>query len=109
MDAQQIDINLEAAHDTIYRLQEEQRAAAARAAEAKLRYEVDHAKAQLVARDRGLTQSDAKAAATIATEDQLGAHLLAEADLRSTRGAIATLQTQVDILRTLAVTHRTMF
>ena len=109
MDARHIDTKLEAAHDAIYELQATQRAAAEQAALAKHRYEVDHAKAQLRARDDGLTQADAKAAATIETETQLRDHLLADASARSARGAIATLQTQVDILRTLAVTHRSMF
>jgi hypothetical protein len=56
-----------------------------------------------------MTQADAKAVATVETEDQLRDYLLADAALRSNRGAIETLRTQVDILRTLAVTHRSMF
>lgn len=109
MDPRDIDLKLNDAHNTIYELQQTQRVAAEQAALAKLRYEVDHAKAHLVARDNGLTQVDAKAAATVETEEQLRVYLLADAELRSARGAISTLQTQVDILRTLAVTHRSMF
>jgi hypothetical protein len=109
VDARRIDTRLEEAHDAIYGLQATQRELSERAALAKVRYEVEAAKAQLVARDNGLTQADAKAVATVETEDQLRDYLLADAELRSNRGAITTLQTQVDILRTLAVTHRSMF
>jgi hypothetical protein len=109
VDAQRIDSRLEEAHDAIYGLQATQRELSERTALAKVTYEVDAAKAQLLARDSGMTQADAKAVATVETEDQLRDYLLADAALRSNRGAIETLRTQVDILRTLAVTHRSMF
>ncbi len=109
MDAQRIDSRLEDAHDAIYGLQATQRELSERTALAKVTYEVEAAKAQLLARDSGMTQADAKAMATVETEDQLRDYLLADAALRSNRGAIETLRTQVDILRTLAVTHRSMF
>jgi hypothetical protein len=109
VDARHIDSRLEAAHDAIYGLQASQRDLSERAAVSKVEYEVEMAKAQLIARDRGLTQQDAKAQATVETAEELRTYLLADAELRSNRSAINVLQTQVDILRTLAVTHRSVF
>jgi hypothetical protein len=109
MDARDIESKLEQAHDAIYGLQATQRDLSERAAVTKVSYEVEMAKATLLARDRGLTQADAKAHATIATEGEMRDHLVADAELRANRSAINVLQTQVDILRTLAVTHRSVF
>jgi len=109
MRIQDIDERLEAAFDALSTLQAEQRALATRAAETKVAHETALARQMLRARDRGLAVEAAKATALDACEDSHLAMVLAESDLRVNRSTITTLTTQVDILRTMAATHRSVF
>jgi hypothetical protein len=109
MNPAQIEQKLEAAFDAMHGLQAENRDYAIAAAEAKVEYETAFARALLFARDRGLAVEAAKAEATISTADAYRQSVVKEAEYRANRSAISTLGTQVDILRSLAASHRSLF
>lgn len=109
MNSSEIESKLEQAFDAIHGLQAENLDLGAAAAVAKAEYEVAYAKALLIARDQGHAVEAAKATATIVTATEYQKFVIAEAALRSNRQAISTLSTQVDILRSLAASHRSIF
>lgn len=109
MDSSSIERKLEEAFDSIHGLQAENRDLAVAAATAKTDYEVAYAKALLVSRDKGMAVEAAKAEAVLAAREQHREMVVAEAQYRANRQAIATLTTQVDILRSLAASHRSIF
>lgn len=109
MNGADIERKLEQAFDAIHGLQAENRDLAVTAATTKADHEVTYAKALLVSRDKGLAVEAAKAEATLAAKDTYREMVIAEAQYRANRQAIATLTTQVDILRSLAASHRSIF
>lgn len=109
MNPGEIEPRLEQALDRLGELLAEQRHLASAAATAKVGWEVENAKAMLRARDRGMSVESAKADALIATSELYQQWLIADSELRSNRQALQVLETQVDILRTLAVSHRGVF
>jgi hypothetical protein len=109
MNSVEIERKLEEAFDAIHGLQAENRDHAVAAATAKADYEVTYAKALLVSRDKGLAVEAAKAEATLVAQSAYREMVVAEAKYRANRQAIGTLSTQVDILRSLAASHRSIF
>lgn len=109
MNAAEVDAKLEDAHDKIGGLHHDQRQLAEAAAVAKADYEQAYARAFLSARAAGRTLDEAKAQATLDTAEERRKMLVTEEHAKSAKGAIAVMTTQVDILRTLAVTHRSVF
>lgn len=109
MDITEIEPRLEQALERLEVLLAEQRTSANTAAVAKVEWETENAKALLRARDKGMSVETAKADALIATADLYRRWLIADSELRSVRQAVHVLETQVDILRTLAVSHRSVF
>ncbi len=109
MESNEIEAKLQEAFDVLHGLQADERDAGVAAATAKVAYDVAYAKALLVARDRKLAIEAAKAEATVYSEAEYRTSLLAEAQLRTARSTLNVLSTQVDILRTLAASHRSVF
>lgn len=111
MDAGQIDEKLHEAFDVLHGLQADEREAGVEAALTKVSYETAYAKALLSARQRDpkMPLDLAKAEATVVAEAEYRAYQLADASLRTSRSTLNVLSTQVDILRTLAVSHRSVF
>lgn len=111
MDAGQIDEKLHEAFDVLHQLQADEREAGTAAALTKVEYEVRFAKALVEVRHREpkMPLDLAKAEATILAEAEYRAFQLADAQLRTSRSTLNVLSTQVDILRTLAVSHRSVF
>ena len=109
MNIRDIDTKLEAAFDKLHHLQAEMRDIGINAAEAKVAYEVAQAQAFLLARDKGMVVESAKAEALLAASEKNLAYLIADTEVRTNRSALQTLNTQVDILRTMAASHRSTF
>jgi hypothetical protein len=107
--AGQIEAKLEEAFDAIHGLQADLREAGRVAAGAKVDYEVAFAQHVLIGRDKGLPVEAAKAEATTMTKELYRAYLLADTEHKTARSAISVCSSQVDILRTLAASHRGLF
>ncbi|MFZ4431615.1 MAG: hypothetical protein ACOYOQ_00310 [Microthrixaceae bacterium] len=109
MEPVDIERKLEEAFDAFYGLQGEHRLLGEEAAVAKATYEREYAHALLTARDKGLAVEVAKAEAQVKAADSYQRMLVADAVHRANRSAIAVLTTQVDILRSLSASHRSVF
>ena len=77
--------------------------------ETELAYKVAFAKARLAAREdqsRKITTDIAEDEATVATEDERMAWVVAEATFDAARQTLNSLRSQIDGLRTILVSHR---
>lgn len=100
---------LEEQIDRLDELVDEVRDAGRNAAETESAFKIEHAKARLTIKATAiekLTVSDIEAEATIACEEVLLGHLIAQNALMSTREVIRLSQTKVDALRTLSASFR---
>jgi hypothetical protein len=109
MNAAEIEAKLEQAFDALHGLQGENRDLGVAAGSAKADYELAYAKALLISRDKGLAVEAAKAEAMLSAGEMYREMIISEARFKSNRQALATLTTQVDILRSLAASHRSIF
>ena len=108
MRIQDIDERLEAAFDALSTLQAEQRALPPRRPKPRWRTK-RRSPVRCPGTGSGAGRRSGQSHGFDACEDSHLAMVLAESDLRVNRSTITTLTTQVDILRTMAASHRSVF